>query len=387
MQNKTQMSATDTTLSDGLQHSADQVALLSRDLMNIEKNVNESISLILNTVQSDSEFRRKMVESFKQMSTLARQCKEGFSGNSQQGDAAAAIVHEENKFDSINSSQGAREKELVRIIDNLKIQLTTANEQIKQLQNGIREAEKTRVTLKSENRELGDMNHGYKVEIEKQMSIFERLNQLLQGVRAKVSKFLQTSDNVQHNINTYVADGILAEIRQDVLKSPQFSYIEQGLGDEKQELGGGLLTPGGGGGLLTPGGGGGLTSGGGGGLTSGGGGGGGTQGGGGGTGTQGGGGGTGTQGGGTPGRNLKTSELVKRVQDDIQSKWIQQLTALIADLETVISNMTSVGDGSSISTWVDYKTRLMEFLHLWAEKSANIIQSWIATRQKRSRKS
>jgi hypothetical protein len=306
------------TLSEGLQNSADQVALLSRDLMNIEQNVNESISLILNTVQSDSEFRRKMVESFKQMSTLARQCKEG-RGNLDRGDA---IANEEKKFDSINSNQSERERELVQIIDNLKIQLTTANEQIKQLQNGIREAEKTRLTLKSENRELGDMNFGYRVEIEKQMSIFERLNQLLQTVRAKVSKFLQTSDNVQHNINTYVADGILAEIRQDVLKSPQFSYIEQDQG-----------------------------------------------------------------GGGDNPVNSKEPDLIKRVQDDVQTKWIQQLTSLIADLETVISNMTSIGDGSSISTWLDYKTRLMEFLHLWAEKSAKIIQSWISTRQKRSRKS
>ena len=306
-----------TTLSDGLQQSADQVALLSRDLMNIEKNVNESISLILNTVQSDSEFRRKMVESFKQMSTLARRCKEGRGDNSQtSGDD---IQREENKFESINKNQSAREIELAGIVDNLKLQLTTANEQIKQLQNGIREAEKTRVLLKSENRELGDMNYGYKVEIEKQMSIFERLNQLLQTVRAKVSKFLQTSDNVQHNINTYVADGILAEIRQDVLKSPQFAYVDEAR-DAKE------------------------------------------------------------------GPTTTAADLVKRVQNDIQTKWIQQLTSLIGDLETVISNMTSVGDVTSISTWVDYKTRLVEFLQLWAAKSENIVRSWISTRQKRSRK-
>ena len=316
-------SSSETTLGLGLQQSADQVALLSRDLMNIEKNVNESISLILNTVQSDSEFRRKMVESFKQMSTLARQCKEGRGNNSQ---TSSDIQREENKFESINSNQSAREIELAGIVDNLKIQLTTANEQIKQLQNGIREAEKTRVLLKSENRELGDMNYGYKVEIEKQMSIFERLNQLLQTVRAKVSKFLQTSDNVQHNINTYVADGILAEIRHDVLKSPQFSYVDEAKDtkDAKDAKDGPTTT---------------------------------------------------------------SSDLVKRVQNDIQTKWIQQLTSLISDLETVISNMTSVGDVTSISTWVDYKTRLVEFLQLWAAKSENIVRSWISTRQKRTRKS
>ena len=49
------------------------------------------------------------------------------------------------------------------------------------------------------------------------------------------------------------------------------------------------------------------------------------------------------------------------------------------------SNMTAVGDKTSLSTWTEYKTKLLEFLNLWAEKSKMLIQSWITKRQKHSR--
>jgi hypothetical protein len=47
--------------------------------------------------------------------------------------------------------------------------------------------------------------------------------------------------------------------------------------------------------------------------------------------------------------------------------------------------MTAVGDKTSLSTWTEYKTKLLEFLNLWAEKSKMLIQSWITKRQKHSR--
>jgi hypothetical protein len=289
-------------LSAGLQTSADQVAGLTRDFINIEKNVNGSIGLILNTVQSESEYRRKMVESFKNMSELVRQCKEGKN-------VSHDVENEEQIFNSIHEKESEREKVLLRDIESLTLQLKIANEQIKALQQNIRDVEQTRLTLTSENRQLGDLNYGYKVEIEKQMSIFQRLNQLLQTVRQKVSKFLEKSDKVQHNVTMYVADGILAEIRNDVLRGPTFSYINN---------------------------------------------------------------------------EGNISDLVKRVQVDIQSKWIQQLISLISDLETIIKNMITVGDTTSIITWTDYKTKLTDFLKLWTEKSVTLIQSWITKRQKRS---
>jgi hypothetical protein len=80
--------------------------------------------------------------------------------------------------------------------------------------------------LAGENRQLFELNNGYKDEINKQMSIFEHLSAVLNQLKAKISNvWKKSTENV--DIYMYLPDTLLSEIRQDVLKNPEYTYIDQ----------------------------------------------------------------------------------------------------------------------------------------------------------------
>ena len=206
-------------LNVGLQESVDQVAQLHVELENIETHVNQTLHKLFDTFQSESAYRRQMVNSFKHLTELLRKCREEKGPLSsrlhEQIDQAISLPLEPNPSGQVVASE----------VEHLKQQLKVANECIATLQQHVKQAVATRKTLDHENVQLSQLNQGYKYEIEKQMSIFERLNALLKKIKTKVANFLSSSANVQQNVTLYLPDTILSEIRHDVLRGEHFSYI------------------------------------------------------------------------------------------------------------------------------------------------------------------
>jgi len=78
--------------------------------------------------------------------------------------------------------------------------------------------------------------------------------------------------------------------------------------------------------------------------------------------------------------------LVTAVQSKILDKWISQLTKTADDLQSIITNVqtyTSADDASraSIPMWQSYLEKLRAFLTMWYQKQANIVASWVVTRE------
>ena len=314
-------------LSSGLSTSTGELEELSRDLNTIESNVKQSIAEVLKSVQSDSEFRRSMVEAFKNMSSMLKECRE----NSHSVQSTQNIDHIEAKTQALTQLLSQSQQTYEKKIQQLEIELNQAKEKIAILQEHVKKAVQTSENLESNNLKLTNINSGYQTEINKQMSLFDRLNQMLTTVRTKVSEFLNTSSTTKQNITMYMTDNILAEIRNDVLKGEHFEYINT-------EQNNSVLV------LRVQ----------------------------------------------TDIDKKWINQLATLIFDIsiiVDNMTLVNKKSNIGEADKQVINNEEDSDKknehNSIQIWVDYKLKITEFLQMWKDKSDNLIRIWITTKQKR----
>jgi chromosome segregation ATPase len=209
-----------TQMDKDLHKAVRDVSQLTTDLTTIETNVKDSIHQILNTFQSESEFRRNMVQSFKVLSDLLKKCQEdkGLSP-----ELKNQIKEQTDQSSNLTSQD--KDKDLANQVARLEYELGVAKEKISTLQMQVNNAVQTRSRLTSENQQLNLVNQDYKTEIEQQLTLVQRINNYIATFKDKISKFMTTSSNVKQNVMLYLPDTILSEIRHDVIRGHPFDYI------------------------------------------------------------------------------------------------------------------------------------------------------------------
>jgi uncharacterized protein YoxC len=204
-------------LTDGLNESTLQVSAMISDVDKIGENMTKTIDAVMDAFKGESEERQKLLIAFKNLSEMLRKC--------QQTNTPLSMESLSPIQQDITTLSRGPEKNTSDQLTRLERELTTAKATITQLQSQLNTILLKRDQLEGENKQLFELNNGYKEEINKQMSIFEHLSAILSQLKTKISNVWKKS--TEHvDIYMYLPDTLLAEIRQDVLKNVDYKFID-----------------------------------------------------------------------------------------------------------------------------------------------------------------
>ena len=221
------------TLQSEITSSTQQTHEISHNIDSIQKNVNSAIHNVLDAFGEESNYRRKMIDSFKTVTDLLTKCQEN-NNIILPVDFKSQLEKHQEEIIKLQNNYKTKEATLNHTIQTLTSELGVAKDNIFILQKEIDNLKKEidnltnkRTLLTHDNEELGKINADYQSELTKQISLFEQLNQSIQSLKTKVGKFLNINKSQNKATVTYLPDTILAEIRQDVLKGIDFDFITQ----------------------------------------------------------------------------------------------------------------------------------------------------------------
>jgi chromosome segregation ATPase len=142
-------------LNTGLQESTQLVTQLTTDVSQIETTLNDTIQHILDSFQEESSQRRKMVEAFKSITDMLKQCKESQPSSPalQQLDSRSA------QLTTLVKEHDQSTQTLTEHVERLTRELAAAKEQISILQQQVNQAATRRDTLHGENTQLKKSNN------------------------------------------------------------------------------------------------------------------------------------------------------------------------------------------------------------------------------------
>lgn len=221
--NQINMSGDDVSheLQNGLNESKEKVEHMIGDVEKIGENMTKTIDTVMDAFKNESEERQKLLGAFKNLSDMLIKCQQT---NTQP--SLDSIAPMSTTITSLTRQQEQSTNDLSEKVRRLEAELTGSKSQMQELQAQLNAIILQRDQLAGENKQLFELNNGYKEEINKQMSIFEHLSAVLNQLKAKISNvWKKSTENV--DIYMYLPDTLLSEIRQDVLKNQEYEYIDQ----------------------------------------------------------------------------------------------------------------------------------------------------------------
>lgn len=208
-------------LAQGLNESKDKVQSMIGDVEKIGENMTKTIDTVMDAFKNESEERQKLLGAFKNLSEMLLKCQETHTVPSM--DSMAPIS---SAITSLTQTQEQSTNDLAEKVKRLEQELTASKATIQSLQAELNTMVSRRSQLEGENKQLFELNNGYKDEINKQMTIFEHLSAILNQLKTKISTvWKKSTENM--DIYMYLPDTLLSEIRQDVLKSQDYAFIDQ----------------------------------------------------------------------------------------------------------------------------------------------------------------
>jgi hypothetical protein len=194
---------------------------MTSEVEQIESNLNGTLQSILSSFQNESQERRRLVDAFKNLTELLVKCQQ-----SNTPVTSAQLEPHQNQISALTMQQEQTNQELMSHVKKLEEELAQSKQQISALQSQVNQAIERKELLIGENTQLHTINQGYKEEIDKQMSLFDRLNKALSNLRTRISSVWKTSNKAKENVTLYLPDTLLSEIRNDVIHSTTFDYLD-----------------------------------------------------------------------------------------------------------------------------------------------------------------
>jgi hypothetical protein len=208
-------------LQQGLYQSTQHVMQMTSEVEQIESNLNGTLQSILSSFQTESQERRRLVDAFKTLTELLVKCQQ-----SNTPVTPAQLEPHQSQISALTIQQEKTNQELVSQVKKLEEELAQSKQQISALQSQVNQAIERKELLLGENTQLHTINQGYKEEIDKQMSLFDRLNKALSNLRTRISSVWKSSNKAKENVTLYLPDTLLSEIRNDVIHSTTFDYLD-----------------------------------------------------------------------------------------------------------------------------------------------------------------
>lgn len=208
-------------LEKGLNESKEKVEHMIGDVEKIGENMTKTIDTVMDAFKNESEERQKLLGAFKNLSDMLIRCQQTNTHPS-----IDSIAPMSTTITDLTRQQEQSTNDLSEKVRQLEAELTSSKSKMQELQTQLNSIILQRDQLAGENKQLFELNNGYKDEINKQMSIFEHLSAVLNQLKAKISNvWKKSTENV--DIYMYLPDTLLSEIRQDVLKNTEYAYIDQ----------------------------------------------------------------------------------------------------------------------------------------------------------------
>ena len=310
------------TSSAAITNATDNVNQLSSTVDLIQQNISQAIDKVMGAFGNEFENRQKIIQSFKQMTELLKQCNNNNSQSNQPNQpnqSNQSNTQQQQQQQSLNNLMNQlaqyenQNNDLQTTVSTLQQELTTAKTTVSTLQQQLSDAE-----TKYQN--LMNLNQQVEIEVSSQISLMDRLNQVIDNLKQKINRLFDQSQNVNDSTNDsnnntdskspnlYLQDTLMAEIRNDVLKGSDFDFIDK-----------------------------------------------------------------------TP-KNTPLPSLVTKIMQIIQTKCISKVKQMISDLNDIIINLPPGGQ-SSISVWQSNIEKLKALLSIWGQNASQIVTSWVKTRQ------
>jgi myosin heavy subunit len=235
-------------LGDGIENEiVPAVTEITGQVGDIRDNVRETYNNILEIFGKESVARRKIVAGMAEMARLLEQCRKMPIPRKPRGDEAVPQEDEdpEEALRRCRTELEANQRELTQCQQQLNEQVPQLQEQLRektqqfdelkeeheQLKKRCRELRTEETDLTRINEELVVLNTQYSDEIQKQKTLYQRITEALQALKQSLTNLVYRTDPEevkQKVLLAYVPDTMLAEIREAVLKDPQFNFIDAG---------------------------------------------------------------------------------------------------------------------------------------------------------------
>ena len=214
------------TANQKLVDSTQETHLLTQDLDQLQTHINKSFNNVIDAFGNESQHRRKMVDSFKNLSDMLLKCQEN-SKLVLPEDFKKKLSQYEEEIRNLQQTYHQQETHLNQQIQSLTSDLALARDKIFTQEKELESLKNKKIGLVNDNQELEKINTDYQQEISRQVSLFQKLSQTIDHLKKRIGQVFTRNKVQNHNIALYLPDTILAEIRHDVLSGVDFDFIKE----------------------------------------------------------------------------------------------------------------------------------------------------------------